>query len=212
MSYRYLRERTHLLSDGTVTVFSPPRVRISPRDRGKDIPAWRGRVGLLTKGAAVGAECQRSPLSSPAFRQAVFGGIVYPLSERVPEDRHGPTPSMACVCGFWAFADPHDLPDSTRAGGVLTSLSPFAPPSTDSARTAVVGVVEIWGRVVVGTKGWRGEYARPDAIVQREKRVRRIEAEVADLYGIPLLSGWPDLSPLLGPVSATAPPPEGRSA
>jgi hypothetical protein len=84
-----------------------------------------------------------------------------------------------CACGFWALADPADA--RTAASNAALQVNVF-------------GVVELWGRVAQGTKGWRGQYARPVALVDPDPTalVRR----VAEIYDIPVLSDWPELTPL----------------
>ncbi len=63
----------------------------------------------------------------------------------------------------------------------------------------VGGVTKLWGRIVVGTKGWRGEWARPAALVLPKRRrsiPRDLVQAVAHRYGILMLDEWPALTSL----------------
>lgn len=111
-----------------------------------------------------------------------------------PEDDpllHRKAPSPQCVCGVWGVADPWKIKPYDHEW---------------ASEKAIVGVVELWGKVIVGTSGWRAEYARPVEIVSapkfshRTRRTRRkvatLEDRVADAYGIPILDYWPEITPL----------------
>jgi hypothetical protein len=61
-------------------------------------------------------------------------------------------PDPRCRCGLYAASDPEDLP--RRWSGTREVI--------------VCGVVALWGRVLVGERGWRGEFARPLALSYEE--------------------------------------------
>ncbi len=65
---------------------------------------------------------------------------------------HG-APDSRCRCGLYAVSDPEDLP--LRWSGTKEVI--------------VCGVVGLWGRVFVGERGWRGEFARPLALSYEER-------------------------------------------
>ena len=92
-------------------------------------------------------------------------------------------PDPSCTCGVYAVSDLDVLkqvadptPDQDHAGG---------------SRAVVVGTVAIWGRIVPGEWGWRGEQAYPRQLwVVRETASSTEEASVlaASLqraYGVP---------------------------
>jgi hypothetical protein len=88
-------------------------------------------------------------------------------------------PQEGCQCGVWGLASPLKLFD------LAEGLRGAAP---------VFGVIQMWGRVVHGPDGWRGQYARPMAVVARSGRIRKAESEAATTYGIPILTDWPRLT------------------
>lgn len=114
------------------------------------------------------AECKRS-----MGYVLAFGSVT-----REPEPDHH-APQMDCQCGIWALNSP-------------LSLHALAQPMKGTA--PVFGVVKMWGRVVHASDGWRGQYARPDAVVAWGARIRKAESEVSTTYGIPILTDWPDLT------------------
>lgn len=55
---------------------------------------------------------------------------------------------------------------------------------------AIVGLVQGWGRMIIGTKGFRAEFARPVALVSHPRstvRWPRIIEGVADKYGLEVI-------------------------
>lgn len=113
------------------------------------------------------------------------------LPSRLPRwlrRHHHHLPDMDCRCGVWGLADPK----------LLARRAPYGP-------RMVHGVVALWRRVVVGTEGWRGEYARPLALsaspvfvpfwpsAPNALKPRDVE-EVAAAYGVPTFEDWPELS------------------
>ena len=80
-------------------------------------------------------------------------------------------PARDCNCGYAAY---YALP-----------AEPGLP-----ARQAVWGVVVAWGRIVECEHGFRAQYARPVALLDRENPFdprRRAAARAAERYGLPLL-------------------------
>ena len=103
--------------------------------------------------------------------------------QAVRGDDHVP-PVEDCYCGFWGLSSPGSLEDVT-----WRSLEGWK----------VSGVSELWGRVVVGTRGWRAEVARPAALVvsgRRRRAPQKVLDAVSARYGIPVLDRWPKLTPL----------------
>jgi hypothetical protein len=122
-----------------------------------------------------------------------------PASGPPVQSSHDRTPDVLCRCGIWGLAFPEELRRQAD--------NPWL----------VYGTVELWGRVVAGTKGWRAEFARPVALlacgppsaVWNAWWRRRYPAgpdrdeligAVARRYDLPILRSWPGL---------TAPPAAG---
>jgi hypothetical protein len=115
------------------------------------------------------AECKRQ---SSFFTFATAAGV-----SDVQAGHHAP--AAGCQCGLWGLASPLRLFD------MAVKLAGDAP---------VFGVIQMWGRVVHGPDGWRGQYARPSAVVTRSGRNRKAESQVSATYGVPVLTDWPELT------------------
>lgn len=109
------------------------------------------------------------------------------LGYRIP---HGhDVPDARCSCGIWGLAD----------GGAVVAQQ--------RSPTCVYGVVALWGPLLVGPYGWRARFGYPQALLLRAPRPvaswsslrarsygpRPLE-ELAEVYGVPLLDDWPELS------------------
>lgn len=90
-----------------------------------------------------------------------------------PQPTHD-APVEGCACGFYAVSDLDALLDYADSGSIF-------------------GVVHLYGRIVVGERGWRAEKAKVAGIVRDRKR-RRICAQAAREYRVPLLRSWPKLT------------------
>lgn len=134
-------------------------------------------------------ELRGDDLTLRSLQQPVIWPPDSPLQARCsapPElrtDNHQ-APGAACFCGVWALHSPGSLKQVQR-------------PELEGWK--VGGVTKLWGRVVVGTRGWRGEWARPVALVVPKRRwsipLDLVQA-VADRYGVIVLEEWPSLTPL----------------
>lgn len=117
---------------------------------------------------------------------------------RRPPPSH-PAPHVDCNCGIWGLCSPVEL------------LRQHASPAY------VYGAVALWGAVVGGEQGWRGQFAYPQALVAVEMAPRGVGwarargasyaveppsasvlAELAAAYRVPVLEEWPPLTPALG--------------
>lgn len=92
-----------------------------------------------------------------------------------------PAPGDSCGCGIHALKS---------VGGVLNDVpKPLFPP-------LVLGRVALWGRVVVGARGWRGQLAYPVDLIVTERwpwRFRKPDA-LELTYGVPVTTmRWSDL-------------------
>jgi hypothetical protein len=84
-------------------------------------------------------------------------------------------PCEDCQCGLYAYRSPD-----------------FEPCAQSSDHRYVSGIVLGWGRYILGTNGWRTEYARPAAMMSAPGLERWI-ALAADLYELSVLDGWPEV-------------------
>lgn len=76
------------------------------------------------------------------------------LSNKTSSDDHL-APQMNCQCGFWGVID---LPTLWQTLGWANGDIVRASLET---RTLAIGRVSLWGRVIVGTHGWRAQFAYP---------------------------------------------------
>lgn len=74
-------------------------------------------------------------------------------------------PAAGCGCGLWAVAD------------LSTLLGAFA-------RGAAIGVAALWGRVVAGDRGWRGELGYPGPLFVEPTVRARTRDRLTRRYGV----------------------------
>lgn len=87
--------------------------------------------------------------------KVVKDDLLYPLSGTHPWEsgvnravciyaaaRHA-APSESCGCGFWALSDPYNFRQE------VVGYNPD-----------VMGVIKMWGKIVIGSQGYRSEYAK----------------------------------------------------
>ncbi|HXF71494.1 MAG TPA: hypothetical protein VNO79_02660 [Actinomycetota bacterium] len=104
-------------------------------------------------------------------------------------------PHIDCECGIWGLGSPE----------ILLHQHP--------SQDYVYGTVALWGAVVVGQRGWRAQYAYPQALVRaalpepatvwlralRGAELSRVGPppleELAATYGVPVVDDWPRLTP-----------------
>jgi hypothetical protein len=101
-----------------------------------------------------------------------------PWPRRRPHD----APAEDCTCGVYAG----DLPTG------LGALDPYARLGWH-VRHRVVGEVNLWGRVVECSKGWRGQYAYPSRLIVPARRLHDVPVPRLDdivdalrCYGVPV--------------------------
>lgn len=92
-------------------------------------------------------------------------------------------PVATCDCGFYGL---HGLP---RIRDRMVGFSWEIGVESSGARHGLVfGVVQAHGRVVVGTQGWRGEFARPLALLWGpEAELDGRLSSIVDRYEIPVV-------------------------
>jgi hypothetical protein len=99
-------------------------------------------------------------------------------SAHCPRSRHD-APDEDCTCGLYAAKD-IDLA-LVLAAGVLTSTSP----GDSMPATAIVGKVQLAGKVIEHDRGYRAECARVVEILPIEGRSRLTES-LAERFGVPV--------------------------
>ena len=131
----------------------------------------------------------------PTSNEATCALPVSRVSRRAWTKRHaGGVPAPGCSCGFYAL---HRVPEQ---GG--TEPDPERPWLLDPegwsglGERVVFGVAEAWGRVLIGTEGWRSRYSRaialyvpPTSELWNSDRLRL----VSDRYGLPISGGLDSL-------------------
>jgi hypothetical protein len=70
-----------------------------------------------------------------------------------------PAPERECACGFYGL---WDLPTGDVEGGYQWRSAPAV--STAAVGRIVFGIAEAWGRILLGSEGWRAELCRPLAL------------------------------------------------
>jgi hypothetical protein len=137
---------------------------------------WGARRGALYSGIFVAGRFMPNPalrMVAPRVRP-----VPWPANEDHPAKCFAlgghAAPQRDCNCGFAAY---YELP-----------AEPAMP-----APEAVWGAIAAWGRIVECEHGFRAQYARPIALLERRypddayEHGRRLE-NAADAYGIPLLA------------------------
>lgn len=72
------------------------------------------------------------------------------LSPRLNDEEHT-APGRTCHCGFYGWYDPYNIENT----GVANTIS----------NTSVLAAIEVWGRVILGTKGFRAEKMRVKGVI-----------------------------------------------
>jgi hypothetical protein len=109
---------------------------------------------------------------------------------------HG-TPSIACECGFYAL---HSIPELNDTPA--RSIWEIDAESSGGRHGLVLGVVEGYGRVLIGTAGWRARFARVQALFAASG-LSSVEGssldEIASRYGAPLYRNLSAMAAEWGP-------------
>jgi hypothetical protein len=92
---------------------------------------------------------------------------------------------LGCDCGFYALhGPPAEAPQETQ------QIFPWqTSPDLSGRGPLVFGVAEAWGRVLLGTHGWRAQLSRPLALyVPKDATLQSAdERAIATRYEIPIL-------------------------
>jgi hypothetical protein len=107
------------------------------------------------------------------------------------------SPSAGCECGFYAL---HSLPELNEGPG--RSIWEIDADSSGGRHGLVLGVVEGYGRVLIGTAGWRSRFGRVLALFSASEldgHHRAPLADVAACYHVPLYRSLPAMASEWGP-------------
>jgi hypothetical protein len=108
-------------------------------------------------------------------------------------------PGQGCACGFYAL---HRLPSVNDTAGALWDMDPGA---TSGSKGVVFGVVAAWGHVLIGTEGWRAQFASPLALFVPEGSIMAGRADLLAMnYGVPVVSRVEVLRSEFGPEESLA--------
>lgn len=112
------------------------------------------------------------------------------LMDKLVDPGDHDSPAESCGCGIYGVFDPEELKLQLGFG----------------IHAVVWGIAAVWGKVVVGERGVRGQYARPVALFHQPPPASeswtnwnppRVEApaiqRLADRYGLDLIDRWADL-------------------
>jgi hypothetical protein len=128
------------------------------------------------------------------------------LRSMVYESRWPPRERLVAVCGRrrvlarWRRVQPHEAPDERCECGIYAACGPdLALPFLGrlglirGAKSALIGRVALWGRVIECERGWRATFAYPTQLyVLRAPASRRQPADARALardlavYGVPV--------------------------
>jgi len=104
---------------------------------------------------------------------------------------HGPIPASSCACGFYAKHKPGDY----------------------DPRGSVLGVIKAYGKVVLGTLGFRAQYAEIEAIsFVPHLLVYGIEGTTSDYYQVPHFTDPRDMYEQFPPIPVDELLPESVSS
>jgi hypothetical protein len=91
-----------------------------------------------------------------------------------------PVPVVSCGCGLHAFCTPSEAIRQAELQMGVSSFGRRQPTAT------AVGAIVAWGRVVQhGRQGWRAQFARPVALLDKGEQMLE---EAASRYRLPLVS------------------------
>ncbi len=99
---------------------------------------------------------------------------------------HTEVPYIQCRCGFWGVKNPTDLVLQLSCDRYGTRVFALSMHTASSFPAFVLGEVELWGRVVVGTRGYRASHAQVKALVDSP---HFDVTELAKFYGVPVIGG-----------------------
>ena len=168
----------------------PEAERKAKEQRELDLREWKGRLTAIGEAPAVKLENPepKKPKQhrSPDYVQTMIGWRAWSSDGNILEalgsdhqwkpkkivqaecSRCGhEAPQMSCACGYWSFKTPELMKEACFGY---------------KGDVAVVGSVEIWGRVIECENGYRSEYAYPKELWLLEEGLESLSW----IYGVPV--------------------------
>lgn len=153
------------------------KLRVTPEDVHTDPASGDSLVHRLLE-----AERMKTERKQPMLLKSVSHSTVWhPRQEVVATCSKGDhdVPRESCTCGLYA---------ARTLAHLMTMTYPKY--NADTGQFTVIGEVAMWGGLVEGTQGWRGERAYPTALYLPFE-AWQYGAELADTYGVPVkLKRW----------------------
>lgn len=138
------------------------------------VVGYRGwSVGMGRLWSPMGLARVPWPKRGPLRARCLKDGPPNPFRAEMQHVEPHDSPHPDCSCGIYAMREPWGI-----------EALPVTPPWG-----VIIGKVHGWGRVVLGTKGWRAELVRPVELFADPswKEPTRFEMNaVAKMYGLPL--------------------------
>ena len=158
---------------GTGKVPDFPQTRLALRSWQFDRPAMAVRSLNAPQGRKASwiAKAMANPAGNWPHGKPLEASCM--LAARKPKDgepEHGPVPAADCTCGIYATTDLDVI------NGYLTRGAP------------ILGVVELGGRVIPATQGYRAAFARVAAILLVDEALTEphsVLRELAEAYRVP---------------------------
>lgn len=168
----------------------PEAERKAKEQREHDLREWKGHLTAIGEAPAVKLENPepKKPKQhrSPDYVQTMIGWRAWSsdgnILEALGSDHQWKpkkivqaecsyhdheAPQMSCACGYWSFKTPELMKEACFGY---------------KGDVAVVGSVEIWGRVIECQNGYRSEYAYPKELWLLEEGLERLSW----IYGVPV--------------------------
>lgn len=163
-------------------------------------PFTRGRNEALCFNVDTGMY-GHSPL---AYRNREDGSVA---AELIPP-QHTKIPDARCQCGYWIYRDVPTLQSKLRGFGLnkgfalsksfanavrlakdgRTKPTPYGDFGAIQEWTLKIpGMCKGWGKVLVGTDGWRTEYAQVSALCAWNSQAANVLEPWAEVYDVPIV-------------------------
>jgi len=139
-----------------------------------------GYRGWIVRGGKL-LSCYREiewPIGGPLVSECL--NPTFATLNQHPLGRHS-SPDISCTCGVYALNEYPDIWE-VREGERRDTLKPWP-------YEAITGMVKSWGRIIIGDRGFRAQYAEPIALVAKPQRGwwPKIIKDLAEAYGIEIL-------------------------
>lgn len=125
---------------------------------------------------------------------SVYKSSLWPINRKMVASCIEPFPNwIMSDDGLWSLNqstahDIHNVPDDDCSCGIYAVKSAeYADNLTAWPDSTYTGLVFIWGKVLEGERGFRGQFARPAALL-REKKKSTMIRNLAQIYGIPVVN------------------------